>query len=572
MGYLVSARRWRPQSFSSLMGQEHVSRTLKNAIASDRVGHAYLFAGPRGVGKTTAARIFAKALNCERGPQPEPCNECSICKEITEGRAPDVVEIDGASTRKIEHIRELIEKVRYSPARARFSIYIIDEVHMLTQEAFNALLKTLEEPPPHVKFIFATTELQKVPSTIRSRCQEFEFRLLPLGVILEQLRRMTSSEGMDIAEEALTLLARLAEGSMRDAQSLLDQVVSHAEPGAGRIGLSLVEELLGLPGREGLARVVDFLVEKDVPALLREVKNLSFQGQDLKLFCSGLLEHLRNLLVAKSVKEPGDLVEFGGEDLSRLKGQAGRLSLEQLHQFFTILEGAEKEVRFTPYPKLILEVALMRMAHAESLVPLEELLARFERLEGMPRAAREKVLSEPRGEPLPGGGKGTRERLSKSPASEKKRIGPGEASSLPGTQEERGGPPSQEGAAALWQEALKLIHERKPLLWAMLQEASPSFLPEEIELGFSDDNSNSFNRRQVEASLHLIRQAVEEVWGRRLRLRVVTRPGKRDEEEAPEKEKTLQEERECRAQHNALIQQVVDIFDGYVLEERERKG
>ncbi|MFQ6112186.1 MAG: hypothetical protein ACE5LX_09215, partial [Nitrospinota bacterium] len=268
---------------------------------------------------------------------------------------------------------------------------------------------------------------------------------------------------------------------------------------------------------------------------------------------------------------PGDLVGLGGEDLGRLKDQAGRTTVDQLHQFFTILEGAEKEVRFTPYPKLILEVALLRMAHAGSLVPLEELLARLERLEALPQATREKGSSWPHGEPPPEG-KGPRERPVKGSSSEEKKTEQRESAPLLKTQEGPGEPPSEGEASTLWQETLKVIHKRKPLLWAMLQEASPSFLPDGIELGFSDDNGNSFKRRQVEASLPLIRQAVEEVWGRKLSLRVVTKPAKVNDEEALEEGRTLQEERERQAQRKGLIQQVVDIFEGYVVEERERKG
>src|SRR5262245_13187627 len=249
MAYLVSARRWRPQTFEDLIGQEHVARTLGNAIRSDRVAHAFLFTGVRGVGKTTAARILAKALNCERGPTPTPCNVCVNCLEITAGNAVDVLEIDGASNTGVDDVREIIDNVRYQPAKSRFKIYIIDEVHMLSTSAFNALLKTLEEPPPHVKFIFATTDPHKVPHTIHSRCQRYDFKRIPLRLIVERLAHIVRSDGIEVSERALFLVAREAEGSMRDAQSMLDQVIAFA---GKKVRDEDVADALGLADRSGL--------------------------------------------------------------------------------------------------------------------------------------------------------------------------------------------------------------------------------------------------------------------------------------------------------------------------------
>ena len=242
MSYLVLARKWRPQSFDDIAGQGHISRTLQNAIRTNRIAHAYLFTGVRGVGKTTAARILAKALNCERGPTPEPCNQCSHCEEITNGNSIDVLEIDGASNRGIDEIRQIIENVRYQPAKCRFKIYIIDEVHQVTKDAFNALLKTLEEPPPSVKFILATTEPHRLPETILSRCQRFDFRRISLREIVERLADIANKEGLKITNGALVLLAREADGSMRDAQSLLEQVLAFVEPAGDKVGQSTVDE------------------------------------------------------------------------------------------------------------------------------------------------------------------------------------------------------------------------------------------------------------------------------------------------------------------------------------------
>src|SRR6185436_3996040 len=244
MSYLVIARKWRPQSFADIVGQEHITRTLQNAIRTKRIAHAFLFTGVRGVGKTTAARILAKALNCEKGPTPNPCNECSQCREIAQGRSIDVLEIDGASNRGIDEIRQIIENVRYQPAQCRFKIYIIDEVHQVTKDAFNALLKTLEEPPPSVKFILATTEPHRLPETILSRCQRYDFRRISLREIVERLGEIAQKEGLQITEGALVLLAREADGSMRDAQSLLEQVLAMAEPGSTSRDETAVDERL----------------------------------------------------------------------------------------------------------------------------------------------------------------------------------------------------------------------------------------------------------------------------------------------------------------------------------------
>ncbi|MFW6180768.1 MAG: DNA polymerase III subunit gamma/tau, partial [Spirochaetota bacterium] len=263
MSYVVSARRFRPQTFDQLVGQDHVAHTLRNAITRNRVAHAYLFSGPRGVGKTSAARILAKALNCEHGPTPDPCGSCTFCREIAEGRSLDLVEIDGASNRRIDEVRQLRENVRFVPSSARYKVYIIDEIHMLTSEAFNALLKTLEEPPPHVVFVFATTEVHKVPTTIRSRCQQFVFKRIPIPLILQGLKRILEEVQVPCEERALFWIARSAAGSMRDAQSILDQMISYAEDAIREQDVFFV---MGAPAYEVYHRLAEAVAEGDVQA------------------------------------------------------------------------------------------------------------------------------------------------------------------------------------------------------------------------------------------------------------------------------------------------------------------
>ena len=383
MAYLVSARRWRPQTFEDLVGQEHVSRTLANAIRAGRVAHAFLFTGVRGVGKTTAARVLAKALNCERGPTPTPCNVCVNCIEITAGNAVDVLEIDGASNTGVDDVREIIENVRYQAAKSRFKIYIIDEVHMLSTSAFNALLKTLEEPPPHVKFIFATTDPHKLPATVQSRCQRYDFRRIPLRSVVERLRTIVEAEKVEISDSALFLLAREGEGSMRDAQSLLDQVLAGA---AGPVQDEQVLDTLGLADRQTIAAMAEAVIGRDPVRVLAPLDEAYKRGCDLRRFTRDLLEHFRNLAVAK-VSGGSLLPDMADEEAVALREQAGRIAPEDCDRAFRILLETDEEVARAPYPKLVLEMALLRLAALPPLLPVDELLQRLSDLEARTRAA-----------------------------------------------------------------------------------------------------------------------------------------------------------------------------------------
>ena len=377
MSYLVLARKYRPSAFQQVVGQQGVVRTLKNAIDMDRVAHAYLFTGARGVGKTTVARLLARALNCESGPTAEPDDGCSMCQEIARGASPDVFEIDGASNTGVDDVRQLRDNSQYMPARARFKIYIIDEVHMLSTSAFNALLKTLEEPPPHVKFIFATTEPHKIPLTVLSRCQRFDFKRIPAEPIREHLRHVLASEGMQIDEDGLRIIARQAGGSMRDALSLTDQVLAF---GGDEIGVEQVRQALGLAGTAVYEQIVGAIIDKQPDVLMRLVEDLFDKGHDLRRFIEGLMWHVHHLILFSSLSDPGDLIELLPEERERMGEQASRVDGLRWHQIFDVLSRTASEVARNPYPRLVLETALLRLASIESVVGVDDLLARVEQL------------------------------------------------------------------------------------------------------------------------------------------------------------------------------------------------
>ena len=384
MSYQVIARKWRPQTFDEVTGQEPVTRTLRNAIGHERLHHAYLFSGARGVGKTTTARLLAKAVNCHKAdrPTPSPCRfddpeACASCRETTEGRSIDVLEIDAASNTQVERTREvIINNIGIAPARDRYKVFIIDEVHMLSTSSFNALLKTLEEPPPRVLFILATTEQHKLPDTILSRCQQFEFRTIAAPKIAERLRLIAVADGVRVSEEALREIARAGEGSMRDAQSAFDQVISFSE---GAIGPADVEAALGLAGSEALARVVRAVAEERPAEMIAVVDELVTRGHDLRNFCRDLLAHLRDLLVFKVA---GDSSEFADEAGRRALVEGARdFSESDLVRFFHSLTETERQLREGVHPRYQLEIGLVKLVEMRRLAPLSKVIERLNALE-----------------------------------------------------------------------------------------------------------------------------------------------------------------------------------------------
>ena len=377
MSYEVLARKWRPQVFQDVIGQEHITQTLMNAIKTGRLAHAYLFSGPRGTGKTSVARILAKAINCREGEPGIPCNQCRSCTEITDGSSVDVQEIDGASNRGIDEIRELRESVKYMPSSSDYRIYIIDEVHMLTLFAFNALLKTLEEPPAHVKFMFATTETHKVPVTILSRCQRFDFKKISLARIVEHLERITKDENIEISKAGLTLIAREADGCMRDAQSLLDQVISFAGEKAEDRHIT---EILGILDKDIIFEASRAIIDNTPGKCLEIVDRIYNYGYDIKEFYRVLMGQFRNLLV--SVLDSQDyLLDMSESEKKEVRQQAEQAGSEKLQILLNFLINREQDLRFTSSPRLILETTMIKLCHLGDYLSFGDLLEKIGALE-----------------------------------------------------------------------------------------------------------------------------------------------------------------------------------------------
>ncbi|RIJ63278.1 DNA polymerase III subunit gamma/tau [Rummeliibacillus sp. POC4] len=365
MAYQAFYRVYRPQSFREMSGQSHVKRTLQNALLADKTTHAYLFSGPRGTGKTSTAKIFAKALNCEHAPTDEPCNECATCKSITNGSHPDVIEFDAASNSKVEEMREIIEKVRFAPASARYKVYIIDEVHMLSTSAFNALLKTLEEPPAHVVFILATTEPHKIPATIISRCQRFDFKRLSSNDILERMKIVLEDIALPYDEQALKVIAKSAAGGMRDALSMLDQVVSFSGE-----SLTLDDALFvtGSISQDIFYELAQSLADKDVAKVLAMLEQLMDEGKDAVRLSEDLITFFRDLLLIQTAPDLGDLLELATTD-EKFKSLANNFSMDTLYSYIDILSKTQQEMRLSLHSKVYLETALLKMSQSQSVIP-----------------------------------------------------------------------------------------------------------------------------------------------------------------------------------------------------------
>jgi DNA polymerase-3 subunit gamma/tau len=501
MSYLVLARKKRPQTFEDVIGQRPITQTLQNAISQNRVAHAFLFTGPRGVGKTSTARILAKTLNCEKGPQINPCNQCAICREVSEGNSIDVIEIDGASNRGIDEVRELRENVRYTPAKSRYKVYIIDEVHMLTLPAFNALLKTLEEPPPHVLFIFATTEPHKIPATILSRCQRYDFRRIPLSEITQHLRRIVDEEGVEISQRGLSTIARESEGSMRDAQGLLDRLISY---GGNKIQDGEITEVLGLVDQKILLDTIEAIADHNPGRCLEIAEQIYQFGYDIRHFCQELLQYLRNLILLKVSSHPEPFLELPGEEIGALKRQAEKFHFDQLNQLFSLLLKGEEEVAQSTFARTMLEMTLIRMAMLRPLLPIDEIIRKLEELEKVhsPSGKMETIGVLPSRKVLPP----TPEREAPPPIPRVETVTPPEdKEDLEDLSERRAlDETPQAGKEEVWRELIDFVRARNPVLGSFLALGCLIRLSgERIEIGFEKDSFHYERMTERENRNHL---------------------------------------------------------------------
>ncbi len=378
MSYLVIARKYRPLTFGDVIGQEHVTTTLTNAIRNNKVHHAYLLTGPRGVGKTTISRILAKCLNCETGVTPEPCGICSNCVEIDQGISLDVKEIDGASNRGIDEIRDLRDDIKFSPAKSRKKIYIIDEVHMLTNQAFNALLKTLEEPPEHAVFIFATTEVNEVPATILSRCQRHDFKRVDIDVLSKALKEICGKEGVEIDEESLIMLSKAGDGSVRDSQSALDQVIAFS---GNSITASTTAEALGIPPIESYFRFAGIILSKDTGDLITYIDGLFGKGLHIIAYIKGLMEFFRDLLILKTVND-ARILDMSGDNLTRLKNHKDKFGEKDILLFIDILSQSVQKLKSSPFQRMDFEIVLLKILHHEPVAKIDDIIKKFSMIEG----------------------------------------------------------------------------------------------------------------------------------------------------------------------------------------------
>ncbi|MCU0843988.1 MAG: DNA polymerase III subunit gamma/tau [Spirochaetes bacterium] len=472
MSYQVIARKWRPQDFDAVVFQEHVSRTIRNSIRSGRIAHAYIFAGPRGVGKTTMARILAKAVNCKEGPTDSPCGVCENCREIREGIAFDVIEIDGASSRGIENIRELRENVNFAPLKSKYKVYIIDEIHMLTTEAFNALLKTLEEPPPHVIFVFATTEMHRVPDTILSRCQKYFFKKISIDAIVAHLAHIAGVEGFSVDEKALYSIARAADGSMRDAQSLLDQMLSYSD---GAVGEGEALALLGVVPLASYLHVLGAVAGGDRKALMDEVHRVVTLGVDVPRYVAGLMDVIRSARLIKNGVEVREILGFSAEETADLQALAAKFHDEDLGVLFRIGIEMQGDLRAQAGERICLEMGLLDMAAAKAAPSIAEILRKIKGDRPLPPAEK-KTPERPRPQ--------------------------GAALSAPETVI----PPPPGGSSAViaprlrdeWSSFLSSLEKQRQYLHVRLNQARPSFEDGRLVLSFPISDENGFHSRIID--------------------------------------------------------------------------
>ena len=555
MSYLVLARKYRPQTFDEVIGQSHVTQTLANAIAMDRVPHAVLFSGPRGTGKTTVARILAKAMNCIEGPTETPCNVCRSCTEITAGNAVDVFEIDGASNNSVDQVRELRSNIKYMPAHSRYKIYIIDEVHMLTVAAFNALLKTLEEPPSHVMFLFATTEPHKIPLTILSRCQRHDLKRIEIDAISSNLSLLCQKEAVDVDEESLITVAREAGGSMRDALSLLDQVMACSE---GRLTHDQLIDLLGIVDRKRMFEISAAVFTNQVPKILDILDQIYERGHDVKRLYSDILAHFRNLLVVKIEGAEHQLVDLPKHEIEQLKHQVEEIPLPYLNQVLEFLFNAESSIRFSDRPKLALELAFIKLMQIQPALPIEELIEKLDLLRKeihTPDFYHKTATTED-------DAAANRAR----PPEKKKRLHKEDIND-PSTEKEIeekkiGSPEKAENMSNVWKDLFRRIKKEYPSIAANLTHSGLKAVNEkDIEL---EVNGSGFNINMVkrEKNLEILKKVCNDFFGRELDIVIHEKNTESDLKKENDTSRSLKQD----ALNHPLVSDAIEIFNGRIVD------
>ena len=569
MDYQVSARKHRPMTFSEVTGQAHVVKTLTNALASGRTAHAYLFSGMRGVGKTTMARILAKALNCEKGPTPAPCLKCASCQEIGSGSSFDVMEIDGASSNSVDDVREMRETIKTGPARGRYRVYIIDEVHMLSTAAFNALLKTLEEPPAHVVFVFATTEAHKIPQTILSRCQHFTFRRIPRREIIDTLQRVAKAEGITVDERSLSALARVSDGSMRDALSLLDQAVAF---GGKRVAEDDLMTLLGSVPHELLRGVLDAALGRDAAGALRSLAAVQDYGCDVRQFSGELMEHVRNLLVAKVVADANDLIELGPEEQAEIKADAGRLSLDHIQELFRVVLEAEDGIRTSQHPWYVVEMAVVKACRVGS----EQAGAPPARPDAKAPAPQAKAAPPPAKPVAPPAPKAAPPPVAPPPpVARPQSPAPTPKAGAAASPSPQAG--ASEPVALVWEDVVARVQADRPNIGAFLENSTlVGIAGDMVTIGFPASAGMSMQMIQKEATQQAVADVCAALAGRRVRLRLVTLE---EGTQAPtvadvRRDREVKTERHLRDEvlANPLVKEVLTVFGGEVKDVRRNQA
>jgi len=570
MEYQVLARKWRPKTFSDMIGQEHITKTIQNALVKNKLAHAYLFVGPRGIGKTTIARVLAKALNCKNAPVKEPCDQCISCKSINDGSNIDIIEIDGASNNGVDNVRNLREEALYAPVNSKYKVYIIDEVHMLSTSAWNALLKILEEPPAHVKFIFATTEAHKILPTVISRCQRFDLRKIPLNLIIKQLEKISSSEGVKIGKEAIRAIAQSADGGMRDALSLTDQMIAfHSSNDSEEISESEVLAIFGIISSAQKENIVKSILTNDYPILIFELNKLAQQGKNLEQLFYDIVDFLRGVEISILLKDPDEILEVGADIVQIYKNLAQFTTLDKVQLILESLSTAGKLLHDAINKHVIIETALMKAMRYSSSTKLNDIIKRLNQIKNSTSSEEETLLKNgeqyipPKQEPH------ISSQHSKSPQP-KETSEDKQDTQKPKEPPLQIAPPRAISPEKLWHKIILEMdsdHISKPQLKFWMQEGKPvSFKDNTLTICY-DEEFNDIHAQRVKEEKQLLQKCIVEITGiKNAQLEIKTVKGLISPVSSP-KPKDIEEVKDT-VQNNKFIQKTVELFDGSVVEFR----